>query len=59
MTATLDDNDAWSAGTMIPARGVNTWPMVAQGALVFASNRNAQRLQRDHTQQIFFLPAPP
>ena len=46
----------WMAVKLLPARGINTWPATAGGAMVFASTRNAQRLQRDRTQQIFLLP---
>lgn len=55
MTATLGANGAWSAGHMLPGKGNNTWPALDAGVLVFAGTRNAQRLQRDHTQQIFYL----
>jgi hypothetical protein len=44
----------WAAPVMLPGVGNGTWPAVSNGAVVFASTRNAQRLQRDHTQQIFF-----
>jgi hypothetical protein len=50
-------NSAWDAGRMIDSPGVNTWPAVSGGAIAFASTRNATRLQRDPTQQIFVLPA--
>ena len=48
----------WQAGTLLMSPGINTWPAVNQGQIVFASTRNAQRPQRDRTQQIFLLPAP-
>jgi hypothetical protein len=48
----------WSAGELQRGRGINTWPATSGGAIVFASTRNAQRLQRDRTQQLFLLPAP-
>lgn len=54
MTATLGEG-GWSPGTVLPSPGNNTWPALDGGALVFASTRNAQRLQRDRTQQIFYL----
>lgn len=44
--------------TLVPSRGINTWPASDGGAIAFASTRNAQRLQRDRTQQIFLLAAP-
>ncbi len=47
---------AWSASELQRGRGNNTWPATAGGAIVFASTRNATRLQRDRTQQIFLLP---
>jgi hypothetical protein len=54
MTATLGES-GWSAGNVLPSLGNNTWPALDGGVLVFASTRNAQRLQRDHTQQVFYL----
>jgi hypothetical protein len=54
MTAALGPS-GWSAGKLINAPGNNTWPALDHGVLVFASDRNAQRLQRDHTQEVFYL----
>gem|GEM_PF-714262 len=54
MSATLGGS-AWSNGRLITSRGINSWPAVSNGVLAFASTRNAQRLQRDRTQQIFLL----
>ncbi|WP_428312090.1 CehA/McbA family metallohydrolase [Hydrocarboniphaga sp.] len=42
----------WSAPNLLRGRGNNTWPALDGDSLVFASSRNAQRLQRDATQQI-------
>ena len=47
----------WAAAELISAPGNNTWPATAQGEIVFASTRRALRLQRDPTQQIYWLPA--
>lgn len=47
------DGARWGAARSIDGRGNNTWPALAGGQLVFASTRNARRLQRDATQQIF------
>lgn len=55
MTAWLDEAGAWSAGSLLPGRGNNTWPALDQGVVVFAGTRNAQRLQRDRTQQVFYI----
>ena len=55
MTAELGESGSWSAGHMLPSKGNNTWPALNSGAIVFAGTRNAQRLQRDHTQQIFYI----
>jgi len=55
MTAELGENGLWSAGHILPGKGNNTWPALDQGVMVFAGTRNAQRLQRDHTQQIFYV----
>lgn len=48
----------WSGQKMIMSRGVNTWPATDAGVIVFSSTRNAKRLQRDRTQQIFTVAAP-
>jgi hypothetical protein len=55
MSATLSQSQGWSPATTLPSPGNNTWPAVSNGAVAFAGTRNAQRLQRDHTQQIFYL----
>lgn len=57
MTA-LRGEAGWTGARLIPSRGNNTWPATAGGQIVFASTRNAQRLQRDRTQQVVLLPAP-
>ncbi|MDB5972434.1 MAG: hypothetical protein JWQ90_4884 [Hydrocarboniphaga sp.] len=49
----------WSAPSLLPSRGINTWPALDGSSLVFASSRNAQRLQRDPTQQIVLRSSPP
>ena len=54
MTAVFDGM-AWDAGTLLLAPGINTWPATDSGAIVFSSTRNAQRVQRDKTQQIFVV----
>jgi hypothetical protein len=46
----------WDAGMLLDGPGINTWPATAGGAIVFASTRNAKRLQRDPTQQVFLIP---
>jgi hypothetical protein len=46
----------WDEGRLVNGRGNNTWPVTSGGAIVFASTRNAARLQRDATQQVFVLP---
>ena len=51
-------NSVWDAGRLINAPGINTWPATSGGAISFASMRNAKRLQRDLTQQIFLLARP-
>lgn len=50
-----NDRTDWSHGSLLDGAGINTWPAVSNGAIVFSSTRNAKRLQRDHTQQIFYL----
>ena len=54
----LLDSGSWSDVSVLPGKGINTWPAVAGGSLVFASTRNATRLQRDLTQQIFVISTP-
>lgn len=48
---------AWSDLRLIDSRGVNTWPVPAGPYIAFSSTRNARRLQRDRTQQIYVLDA--
>lgn len=57
MTAKLSGSN-WAGTQLIPSRGINTWPATDGGAIAFASTRNAQRMQRDKTQQVFVLMAP-
>lgn len=60
MTAVFGEGQ-WRNLAMIPGRGINTWPATHGGAIVFASTRDAQRVQRDRTQRIYLLgptPAP-
>ncbi len=54
MTA-VHGSGGWDGGQLLLARGLNTWPATAGGDIVFASTRNAARLQRDRTQQIYVL----
>ncbi len=58
MSAVLGES-GWTGARLLDARGNNTWPATAGGQLAFASTRQAQRLQRDRTQQIYLLPSPP
>jgi hypothetical protein len=57
MTAVYKKNAGWDAGTLLKGPGINTWPVTSGGVIAFASTRNATRLQRDQTQQVFVLPA--
>lgn len=56
MTAVLGTDRNWSAGDMLMAKGLNGWPATSGGAIVMASTRNALRMQRDVTQQVFLVP---
>ncbi len=58
VTSKLGADGGWSAGTLINSLGINSWPALDGATLVFASTRNALRLQRDRTQQIMVLPMP-
>lgn len=55
MTAVLGADGNWGEASMLMAKGLNGWPATQGGAIVMASTRNAVRLQRDVTQQIFLL----
>ncbi|MDM4771192.1 CehA/McbA family metallohydrolase [Solimonas sp. SE-A11] len=57
MTARLVSG-TWQEAKLVNSRGVNTWPATDGGAIVFASTRNAQRMQRDRTQQVYLLVGP-
>jgi hypothetical protein len=57
MTAVYQTTTGWDAGTLLSGPGINTWPVTSGGVIAFASTRNATRLQRDQTQQVFVLPA--
>ena len=48
----------WGSATVIPGRGNNMWPVIASGALAFTSTRDALRLQRDHTQEVYIMVLP-
>ena len=48
----------WTDARLIMSLGINTWPATDGGAIAFASTRNALRMQRDRTQQVFVLAAP-
>ncbi|MES2683764.1 MAG: CehA/McbA family metallohydrolase [Pseudomonadota bacterium] len=56
MTAVLGADRRWGEASMLMAKGLNGWPATSGGAIVMASTRNAARLQRDATQQVFILP---
>ena len=57
MTAVYKKPAGWDAGTLLKGSGINTWPVTSGGVIAFASTRNATRLQRDQTQQVFLLSA--
>ncbi len=49
------NGESWGEADLLMSPGVNTWPAVDQGVLVFAGTRLAQRAQRDLTQSIWRL----
>ncbi|MDT0496426.1 CehA/McbA family metallohydrolase [Algiphilus sp. W345] len=49
------DGAQWGAASLLDSRGINTWPVPAGPYTVLASTRNARRLQRDRSQQIFVV----
>lgn len=55
MTSAWRRGAGWDAGRMVDGRGNNTWPATSGGEIAFASTRNASRLQRDATQQVFVV----
>ncbi|KPU97738.1 hypothetical protein APR51_09265 [Variovorax paradoxus] len=57
MTAVYRKPAGWDTGTLLKGTGINTWPVTSGGVIAFASTRNATRLQRDPTQQVFLLAA--
>jgi len=58
MTSVFKKDTGWGAGTLIDAKGNNSWPATSGGLIAFASTRHATRLQRDRTQQCFLLALP-
>jgi len=54
-TARQSVDAGWSGAELLLSKGNNGWPALDGGVLVFASTRNAMRLQRDPTQQIMAL----
>lgn len=50
---TLDAQRKWGEFRLLAAPGNNTWPAVSDGFMAFVSSRNAQRLQRDKTHEVF------
>jgi hypothetical protein len=49
----LNSNRVWGPFKLIKAPGNNTWPALTEGYVSFTSSRNAQRLQRDKTHEVF------
>ncbi|WP_211193136.1 CehA/McbA family metallohydrolase [Actinoplanes sp. TBRC 11911] len=47
----------WSAAVQLTTRGNATWPALDKGSVVFTTDRRAERVQRDHTQEIFLTHA--
>jgi hypothetical protein len=45
----------WSAAGLVSTRGNGTWPAVDKGVVVFTSDRRAERVQRDKTQEVFLI----
>ncbi len=56
--AVLGDDNSWSSANLILAQGNNTWPALSKGWVSFTSSRNARRLQRDKTHEIFLIKLP-
>ncbi|MFK3984294.1 CehA/McbA family metallohydrolase [Micromonospora sp. NPDC050397] len=54
-TAKLDHAGRWTAPTRLSVAGNGTWPAVSGSAVVFTSDRRAERTQRDWTQQVFLV----
>jgi hypothetical protein len=53
-TATLGAG-GWSPARLVTSAGNSTWPALADGVVVFTSDRSARRVQRDLTQEVHAL----
>jgi hypothetical protein len=54
-TSRLDRATGWTGPTQLTVSGNGTWPAADQGVVIFTSDRQAERTQRDWTQQIYLL----
>jgi hypothetical protein len=57
LTAKLLPNATWSPATQLTSLGNATLPALSHGLVVFTSDRQAGRTQRDPTESIFVLRA--
>jgi hypothetical protein len=57
MTAKLLPNATWSSPTQLTSVGNATWPALSHGLVVFTSDRQATRVQRDPSEGIFLIRA--
>jgi hypothetical protein len=57
LTAKLMPNATWSSATQLTSVDNATWPALSHGLVVFTSDRQASRAQRDPTLGIFALQA--
>ncbi len=53
--STVFDGTHWADPRLLLSRGVGSWPVPAGPYLIFSSTRNARRLQRDRSQQIYVV----
>ena len=57
MTAKLLPNATWSSPTQLTSVGNATWPALSHGLVVFTSDRQATRVQRDPSEGVFLIRA--
>ncbi|MEO3873407.1 CehA/McbA family metallohydrolase [Nonomuraea sp. B12E4] len=53
--ARRDPRSGWTAPVQLSTRGNGTWPAIGNGTVVFTSDRQAKRSQRDAVQQIYLI----
>lgn len=52
LTSRRDPDAGWSVPVQLTHRGNNTFPSIGDGYVVFTTDRDAARIQRDGTQRV-------